>query len=316
MNLSGATPLAEYVCGDWLVDSTWSQLGPSIEFERPFGLPRLGDSVSLSADGNVLAIGLPGNMGNIISPVVSVWQRTLENWTQLGQDITTESPASSFDLPVSLSANGTLLASGPFKSGYGYNSARYVRVWQLTEGKYWDPLGQDVYVENPSDIAFKYTSVALSSADGTAVLAIGEPEAGENGTLAGYVRVWRRMEGMTRGPANWTQLGQDIEGKGEKDYFGRSLALSKDGKILAIGVAARGYFYTSTDADASDYVRVFQWMESEWVPLGSHLEGKGEYDLFGNSVALSSDGKVLAVGAIQDDEESSRPGYVRVFQLQ
>ena len=36
-------------------------------------------------------------------------------------------------------------------------------------------------------------------------------------------------------PDNWYQIGQDILGEDENDRSGKSLSLSDDGKILAIG---------------------------------------------------------------------------------
>ena len=38
-------------------------------------------------------------------------------------------------------------------------------------------------------------------------------------------------------PDNWYQIGQDILGENENDRSGKSLSLSDDGKILAIGIS-------------------------------------------------------------------------------
>jgi hypothetical protein len=64
-------------------------------------------------------------------------------------------------------------------------------------------------------------------------------------------------------------------------------------------------------------VRVFQFDEfaSSWVQQGLDIvvgDLNGEY--FGTSVALSADGKSLAIGATTYDEVLS-PGYVKVYHL-
>jgi hypothetical protein len=42
---------------------------------------------------------------------------------------------------------------------------------------------------------------------------------------------------------------------------------------------------------------VFVWNESEWIQLGDDIDGEAAGDLSGISVALSSTGLILAVGA-------------------
>jgi len=92
----------------------------------------------------------------------------------------------------------------------------------------------------------------------------------------------------------WYQLGQNIDGKAAVDGFGYSVALSNDGKTVAIG--APGH-----DSEADDnigHVRIYKWNASmgKWKQFGSNLVGDAAGDLFGWSVALSNDGKTVAIG--------------------
>ena len=88
-----------------------------------------------------------------------------------------------------------------------------------------DQLGSDIDGEAAQDQLGG--SVSLSS-DGT-ILAIGGRVNDGNGTDAGHVRVYG-----WNGSA-WIQKGVDIDGEAEGDQFGRSVSLSSDGSILAIG---------------------------------------------------------------------------------
>ncbi len=95
---------------------------------------------------------------------------------------------------------------------------------------------------------------------------------------------------------------------GEGDGFGRSVALSSDGNTLAVGALGEDSNATgiSTDGIGKDNnsahnagaVYVFSrsggsWMQQAYVKASN----AGENDWFGESVALSSDGNTLAVGA-------------------
>ena len=59
-------------------------------------------------------------------------------------------------------------------------------------------------------------------------------------------------------------------------------------------------------------VRVYQWNGSSWDIIGADGDLEGEAgDFAGSSVALSSDGTIVAVGATNYD---SNKGTVRVYQ--
>ena len=99
-----------------------------------------------------------------------------------------------------------------------------------------------------------------------------------------------------------------------QDFFGRSTAISKDGNTMAVGAPfttketsassstlKEGYFAGHREAGS---VYVFsKATNNEWTQQ-AHLEGAGFVAQFGTSVALSSNGSVLAVGA---------PGEAKVY---
>jgi len=95
-----------------------------------------GSSISLSSDGNILAIGAPnndgnGNVGNFPGHV-RIYQNQEGNWIQIGQDIDGEEELTSFAFSVSLSSDGTTLAIGaPLNNSNGLDSGQ-VRVFDLS----------------------------------------------------------------------------------------------------------------------------------------------------------------------------------------
>ena len=151
------------------------------------------------------------------------------------------------------------------------------------------------------------------SYDGSTI-AVGAPE--ENGE-AGAVRIFIR--GMTGGVTDWTEQVTlepgDIEAG---DEFGDSVALDDTGDILAVG-APQDNGASDVDID-SGAVYVFTRNGDTWTQQTTVLRSQdptrnvGDEGNFGNSVALNSNGLILAVGAPADPVElQNRVGRVHVF---
>lgn len=127
---------------------------------------------------------------------------------------------------------------------------------------------------------------------------------------------------FTRSNAAWTQQAYlKASNTGDSDNFGIALALSDDGDTLAVGAdredsAATG-IYDSTagqgsaeqadnSADETGAVYVFSragvlWSQQAYLK-SSNAEAQ---DFFGVALSLSSDGNLLAVGAIDEDSAAT-----------
>ena len=55
----------------------------------------------------------------------------------------------------------------------------------------------------------------------------------------------------------------------------------------------------------SGHVRLYEWDGNAWVQLGSDIDGEAAGDASGNSVSLSSDGTIVAIGARNNDGNGS-----------
>ena len=95
------------------------------------------------------------------------------------------------------------------------------------------------------------TSVSLSS-DGS-ILAIGAY--GNDATTAsgnrGHVRIWKYAN------TAWSQIGNDIDGENDNDYFGRATSISGDGSTVVAGA-----YNNDDNGNNAGYVRVFETGES------------------------------------------------------
>lgn len=160
-------------------------------------------------------------------------------------------------------------------------------------------IGQKIEGDTGTDAFGR--SVAMS-ADGT-IVAVGATQNDNNGSNAGHVRVYENISGI------WTQIGNDIEGDSSGDWSGRSIALSADGSIIAIGAP-----FNDDGATDSGHVRMFENIAGTWTQIGNAIEGDASWDESGTSVALSADGTIVAIGAPRHDGNGNESGQMRVFE--
>tara|TARA_B100000073_G_scaffold57706_1_gene42772 strand:+ start:1695 stop:4121 length:2427 start_codon:yes stop_codon:yes gene_type:complete len=158
--------------------NAWGQLGSIINGED--STDKFGFSVSLSSDGTRFAAGGIGNTAN--SGHVRVFEYS-SDWTQVGSDIDSESPADNFGYSVSLNSDGTRLAAGAI---FNNNNRGHTRVFDWS-GSSWNQIGSDIDGEASND----YSGHSVSLSSNGLRLAIGAPNNADGGNLAGHVRVYR-----------------------------------------------------------------------------------------------------------------------------
>ena len=165
--------------------SGWIKLGADIDGESSSDYS--GHSVSLSADGQTVAIGAYQNDGNVYnSGHVRIYSWNGSGWSKLGADIDGEAVNDYSGRSVSLSADGQTVAIGAHENDGNGDRSGHVRIYSWT-GSAWSKLGADIDGEATYD--YSGHSVSLS-ADGQTV-AIGAPDNDGNGDRSGHVRIYR-----------------------------------------------------------------------------------------------------------------------------
>ncbi len=222
-----------------------------------------------------------------------------QDWVQTGIDIDGEAVDDFSSYSVSLSADGSVVAIGaPYNDGNG-SDAGHVRIYENISGT-WTQIGSDIDGEAMND--YSGSSVSLSS-DGS-VVAIGAWGNDENGEYAGHVRIYENISGT------WTQIGDDIDGEAAFDNLGRSVSLSADGSVVAIGAN-----YNDGNGTDAGHVRIYENQSGTWTQLGSDIDGEAAFDESGYSVSLNSNGSAVAIGAYKNDGNGTDAGHVRVYKF-
>lgn len=278
--------------------SSWIQRGDNINGEAAHD--RSSYSISLSSDGNTVAIGAIGNSDNgSYSGHVRIYQWNGASWIQLGNDIDGEAANDWSGRAVSLSSDGQIVAIGAWQNAGNGNNSGHVRIYSWN-GSSWGQLGFDIDGEAEGDLSGH--SVSLSSNGQT--VAIGASDNSDNGNYSGHIRIYN-WNGVS-----WVQLGSDIDGEAANDRFGTSVSLSSDGLTVAIGAPGN-----TGNGNSSGHVRIYNWSGSAWLQLETDIDGEAILDRSGSSVSLSSDGKTVAIGAPNNNGNGSNSGHVRVFEI-
>lgn len=290
------------------VNGAWIQKGSDLT--GPANLSLFGESVSISASGSRIAVGAPETLVDELTPEgkgfvrVYEWSDDSNSWVRLGSDPNPLSGLSAGDgagKSVALSADGSVVAFGaPYYDAPGRINVGRVQIWAWN-GAAWVSRGE-IVGEAAGDSSGH--SIALS-ADGTR-LAVGSPHNDSAGSFSGQVEVWDWLSGTI-----WQQVGSDIEGKQPEDFLGLSVSLDSSGNRLATG----GYNNNTGQYQNGGLVRIFDWTGTQWRQTGDDLAGKAIGDEFGESLSLSSDGSILAVGAMSNDDAGDTAGQVSVFRL-
>ncbi|MGF1555793.1 hypothetical protein [Paucihalobacter sp.] len=159
-------------------------------------------------------------------------------------------------------------------------------------------IGIDIDGEN----AFDRSGWSVSLSDDGNRLAIGSPFNAANGAGSGHVKVFQNIDN------NWTQIGNNITGEAADDRSGSSVFLSADGTVLAIGAPRN-----DGNGNNAGHVRVYKSILDNWTQVGNDIDGEAASNFFGDSISLSSDGNILAVGAPLNNGNGTASGHVRVF---
>jgi hypothetical protein len=254
----------------------WEQKGESLT-----GNNNLGYSISLSSDGNIVAIGGIGNNG-----IVKVYEWNGTSWTQKGSTFIGDSNSDNFGYSISLSSDGNILAVGAW--GYNTNSG-YVKVYEWNS-TLWTQKGSTFIGDTSSRTGW---CVSLSS-DGE-ILAIGAPA---YNSFKGSIHIYQWSNTL------WIQKGNTFIGESNSDGLGNSVSLSSDGNIVAIGISNFNF--------SKGQVNIYEWSGLVWIQKGNSLNGVNFNDNFGSSLSLSSNGTILAISA---ESYNNYTGIVNVYEF-
>ncbi|MFC1453732.1 hypothetical protein ACFLQL_00980 [Verrucomicrobiota bacterium] len=255
-----------------------------------------GWSVALSDDGNTAIAGayLADAGTNVFAGAAYVFTRSGDTWSQQ-QKLTAASGASldAFGWSVALSSNGNTTIIGASMADVGGNNNEGMAYVFLRSGDTWGQQATLTAADGAASDGFGFF-VALNSDGDTAIAGSYLADvAGITDQGAAYV--------FTRSVSNvWSQQGKLTASDGAlNDEFGFSVALNDDGDTA---IAGAHYADVGTNANQGA-AYVFTRSSTNWSEQGKLTVWDGTAsNLFGVSVALSSDGNTALASAPAADE--------------
>tara|TARA_Y100000389_G_scaffold160665_1_gene162909 strand:+ start:15715 stop:22326 length:6612 start_codon:yes stop_codon:yes gene_type:complete len=255
-----------------------------------------------------------------------------------------------FGSTASLSSDGTrMIVSQPMQfgegayGGGGVANTGFVEVYDW-DGTTWSQVGERILPQNRGEAFgagwnFEGLGDNLKISGDGSTIAIGVPsfDNDEGTNYDGYVVVyrliggiWTRLAGVTQTPivqgGSSAITGELYAPLGSNGWWGCAIALSDDGNRIVItqpgyvsGVYARGSFI------------VYDWNGSNWVQVGTEVQGPRVDDLtgsrwgdggsihsngwFGKSVDMSADGSTIVIGADDNYVHKGAGSYEFVFGI-
>jgi hypothetical protein len=259
--------------------------------------------VVLSSDGKTALIAAAGKTvgSNERQGAAYIFERIGSTWQRQTRLTAADGAANdSFGVSVALSNDGKTALIGAFGKTVGSNERRGAAYVFERNGSTWQQQTQLTAADGAANDSFGF-SVALSSNGKTAV--IGAPGKTESRGAA-YV--------FERNGSTWQQQTRLTAADGAAfDSFGISVALSNDGKTALIGALKT---VGSNEGQGAAYV--FERNGSTWQQQTQLTAADGAAnDLFGFSVALSSNGKTALIGAFSKTVGSNEfRGAAYVFE--
>lgn len=297
--------------GAWMLADTWRP-------PAPLARGRFGGAVSASANGAVAVVGEPAEHApgrfHVYRRQGGAWslQHTVAPVNPEPGDLFAgqlEVSADAGTIVVGARHESSALPDDPGDTSRRHSGAAFVYAFDAEAGAW----RLRAYLKAPLPMADDWFGSAVAISGNGATVVIGERFRGVEGqTSAGAVYVFRRgSEGYT--------LAQTITAPQVHDrrhFGGHALALTPDGAQLAIGEIGDASAGTGPGADPAQArlswagaAHVYRLEGGRFVHA-QYLKASntGQGDLFGWSIALTSDGHTLAVGAPAEGSNSTGIG--------
>lgn len=290
-----------------MVGDVWTQIGRDLD---GLGGDRHGMSISLSNDGTRLAVGAPNHANYMGTTRVYTYDADSDSWIGMGGDIDGISSNDRQGSAVNLSGDGLTLAIGAPEGGSGTKNG-YARLYKYDETRSrWTQFGNRLEGEYYHTVG---SGCALNE-DGTRVAIGGSFHPNPDNPkilIAGSVKVYQ-LDNSNPASPQWVVMGEGVFGSTYYEKFGDSVDINAVGDRIAIGAT-----HNDESGLNAGKAEVYQWLEEEWVQLGSTILGLSSGDSFGQSISISSDGGRIAVGSplfdLGDSGDFNNIGQARIF---
>ena len=284
---------------DW-IEEAWQEVGGRILGNE--GAAHLGYAMAMNSDGSRIIFGSPEVRDDDGSVHVYEFDADTNEWLVLGDVIrpvrNTKGHAGG---SVAISGDGNRIAYGSPRANW-YRGGVTVLEFDI-DTKQWIQMGEHLGTDH-NYYASTGGSIAMS-ADGNK-LVVGSSY---GGWFLGNVEIFECDT-----TSNQWSLSGSIDGSGYYDRFGGDVDISDDGNTIVVGGAGVDNTEGGTYSKNVGEFKVFTYDGLSWNQIGHEVIGEEKFDKMGDSVAISGDGKRVAVSSPKSDNDGrNNNGKAQLF---
>lgn len=252
-----------------------------------------GESVSISGDGNTVAVGARNDDDKgSNSGSVYIYRWNGSSWVQTKLTASDGAAGDQFGCCVSASEDGDTIAVGARDDDD--KGSVYVYGWN---GSSWN--GPKFTASD--GVAGDYFGWSVSLSDDGNTIVIGAVFDNSSGSI--YINHWN---GST-----WIETKLTSSDVATNDDFGFSVSASGNGNTIVVGAEL------DDDNDAySGSAYIYCWNDSSWIETKLTASDGVFGDYFGYSVCVSGDENTIIVGAMYDDDKGTDSGSAWIYRVQ
>ena len=284
---------------------SWIKKGQDLDADERYD--EGGEAVSISGDGNHVAIGAPESNGKKGYVKVYEFDDSTSTWEQLGEILYGTDYYNRKGNSLSLNYDGKRMVVGSHMYDFDVNldgvMAGSANVWEYDESiDQWSKMGSRVVGSTDYYDLFGHSVDINHAGDRIVISAINSEPDSSNTHNTGLIQVYGFINN------EWEQLGSDIYGLSSGDGLGESVSINGVGDRIVAGAS-----YADDGAVNAGQVMVFDYNTSldEWVQVGDTIIGECNNDRSGKAVAISDNGTRVIVGAPYNEYYT---GHARVYE--
>ena len=308
----------------YISDGSWIPQGQTINGEANNNW--FGVSVSLNKQGNILGIGAPYNDGSANNAGhVRVYKYNDVSWTQIDTDFDGNAANDQFGTSIALNGLGNRFVVG---APYGSSGSGYVKVYEssfnilildysildisleLLNYKLNSKLDQQYISKSDYDISYNSLNTQL----GNSLNNVGIFNLDTSFISVKAINTKHYTQRFNN--ILWNQIGLDISNivPTIDSSNNKGIAISNDGKVVAVSSCTFDLANATHVGIVYVYTISYNELSYNWLPLGNTIVGVSGDEL-GYSLALSSNGKIVAASSLYNDSSGNNSGQVKVFEL-
>lgn len=259
------------------------------------------NNFALSGDGNTLCIKKSSNIIFDYGYELFTYERINDKWIKSSLENAENVDAHG----IKLSDDGNFLAVVEIESFADNLLHQRVKIYKKTSSE-WLLKGNELILFGSFLYTFpKFLLNVEFCKDQDKILLSGIGEAFDYTQNNVHVQMYQFENNL------WEPKGQVVNGYHPRDGFGYSTNFSYDGNrfaISSIGIDFDDYLYNGI-------VKVYDYIEPEWVVLKDTIVGENKIDICGYSTALSGDGNKLYVSCPYSDDPFEFAGHINIYDL-